>query len=214
MASLTRARIVHRASHTGERVFPTTTPTDGAVRKLAKTELDARETAKHLLAEATVRAESIIAAARVEAANVGEIAARAAAESEHAKLGALYLALRSREAELDEAGLDRAVELARVLAERLVGESLAVDPATIAKLARQALLEARGARTVHIAAHPDDVAPLREHLSLLTASVASVTADATIDRGSLRLRTDLGTLDAHITPQLERLAASLRDALR
>jgi flagellar biosynthesis/type III secretory pathway protein FliH len=45
------------------------------------------------------------------------------------------------------------------------------------------------------------------------AQVASITSDATLERGSLRLHTDLGTIDAQLRPQLERLAAALRDAL-
>jgi flagellar biosynthesis/type III secretory pathway protein FliH len=212
VAGLTRARIIPQAA--GERLPVTRAPQPAAFRRIAREELEAREHAARILTEARAAAETILRDARARATSAIELATREAAAVEQAKLAGQLLALRNREAHADEAALDRSVELARVLAERLVGEALALDPRTVAKLARQALLEARGARTVAIEAHPDDVDALRAHLGTLTAHVASVTADATIDRGSLRLRTDLGTIDANIRPQLERLAAALRDALR
>jgi flagellar biosynthesis/type III secretory pathway protein FliH len=41
-----------------------------------------------------------------------------------------------------------------------------------------------------------------------------VVENAELARGSLCVHTDLGTLDAKLTPRLERLAAALRDALK
>jgi len=97
-----------------------------------------------------------------------------------------------------------------------LGVAIAFDPATVAGLARQALGEARGARRVRIEAHPDDVSALEKHLALVNdiAIVASVAGDVTLERGCLRLHTDLGTIDAQLRPQLERLAKALRDAVR
>ena len=212
MARLTRARVVHQQS--GQR-RPAPEPAPSTFKRIAKEQLEARETAARIVEDAKQAAATMLHEARTQAADVAQAAAREAAVAEQAKLAAQLLALRAREERADEAALDRCVGMARVLAERLVGEAISVDPSTIAKLARQALLEARGARTVRIEAHPDDLHALQEHLSLLgTAHVASVTADATIERGCLRLRTDLGTIDAHLSAQLDRLARALRDALR
>jgi flagellar biosynthesis/type III secretory pathway protein FliH len=41
-----------------------------------------------------------------------------------------------------------------------------------------------------------------------------VNADATLTRGSLVVHTDLGTIDAQLRPQLDRLAKALREAMR
>lgn len=208
---MTRARIVTKVAALKSPLDASPT----AVRRVAREELEARDAAIRIVGEAERTAHVLIEEARAKATSVAEAAAREAAETEHAKLAAQYLVLRAREERAAESDLDRSVELARVLAERLVGEALRVEPQTIAKLARQALAEARGARTVHIEAHPDDLGALERHLSLLTsAQVASLKSDATLERGCLRLHTDLGTIDAHIRPQLERLAAALRDALR
>lgn len=213
MARVTRARIVSKATATSLPISEA--PSSRAVEKLSRAELEAKENAARTLSEAKRAADAIVAEARSKAQSVAQNAAREAAEAEQAKVAALYAALRVREERSAETQLDRSVELARVLAERLLGESLQVDAQTVAKLARQALAEAQGARTVRIEAHPDDIATLKQHVGMLNISqVASITADATLERGSLRLHTDLGTIDAQLRPQLERLAAALRDALR
>jgi len=213
VARVTRARIVPAAS--AKPVSAAPPPVTTAVARIAREELEAREAAARAIADAKRAADALVEEARAKAASVAQSAAREAAEAERAKLAAQHLALRAREERSAEVQLDRTVELARVLAERLLGESLHVDDATIAKLARQALAEAQGARSVRIEAHPDDVATLQAHLAVLNIpKVASIVADATLHRGSLRLHTDLGTIDADLRPQLERLAAALRDALR
>jgi len=208
---VTRARLIPGA--TG-RPLVAPRPSESLVRRVAREELEAKEAAARILLEARAQGERIVAEARARAESVAAQAAREAAEAEQAKLAATLLVLRAREEHAAEAELDRSVQLAAVLAERLLGESLRVDPQTVAKLARQALAEAQGARTVRIEAHPDDVLGLQQHLALLQiAQVASVVPDATLQRGSLRLHTDLGTIDAQLRPQLERLARALRDAL-
>ncbi len=211
MARVTRARIVSKV--VGAPAAPPPQLSRNVTR-MARTELDAREAGERLLAEAKHAADAILADARAKATHVAESAAREAAEAEQAKLAAQWLALRAREERSAATELDRSVALARVLAERLIGEAVASDPAAIAKLAQRALQEAQGARTARIEAHPDDVSALQQHLHMLAiAHVASVTADATLERGCLRLHTDLGTIDAQLRPQLERLARALRDAL-
>ena len=150
-----------------------------------------------------------------EAQRAAADAAREAAEAEQAKLAAMHLALRAAEDQRAERDLDRAISLATVLAERLIGVAVAHDPAVVAHLARQALAEARGARRVRIEAHPLDAEALRRHVSSLAqGTVVDITENADLGRGSLCVHTDLGTLDAKLTPRLERLADALRDALK
>ena len=122
--------------------------------------------------------------------------------------------LASREATTLERQLDQVVSLARLLAERLLGEALAVDPTRVVALARQALAEARGARQVTIAAHPDDVPLLERALAerQLAPPLAFV-ADRARARGHLRLETDIGSLDAELGPELDRLTEKLREVL-
>ncbi len=130
-----------------------------------------------------------------------------------AEVAALYLVLQARQEQALEANLDRTTELAVALAERIVGSALEVDPQKIGKMASALLAEARGVKRSLFEANPLDVDALRVETAFLGESVA-IEPNSELARGSLVLHTDLGTVDGRLTPQLERLAAALRDALR
>ncbi|HEY4105567.1 MAG TPA: FliH/SctL family protein [Polyangiaceae bacterium] len=177
--------------------------------------LDAAERAKNILQAAETRAAALVGDAERAAA---ELRLRAEAEGRAdaaAKIAARALALRDHEIRSDERTLGRSVELARLLAERLLGESLRVAPEQINALAKQALSEARGARRIKLIAHPEDARILEQSLPALglEPSTAEVRADASRARGDLRIETEIGVLDAELAPQLGRLALKLRESL-
>jgi flagellar biosynthesis/type III secretory pathway protein FliH len=189
--------------------------TDRVARRLVEAEMAGRARAEEVVKEAMLRAEAVLAHARSQSAEAAAYAAREAQQNEQAKLAALYLALKKKESDRAEKDLDRTIALAVALAERLLGASLALDPAKIVDLARQVLAEARGARRVLIEANPLDEEALQAHVSSLgLTSEVEIRPEPELARGELRVHTDLGTLDARLTPRLERLAAALRDALR
>ena len=208
--TLARARILKGGT---APTPPTEAPgsTDSAIaraRILPAALVEARAEAARIVAEAR-------ATAAAEASKAAADAAREAREEETARLAAGFLALREAEARQLESGKGRLVELATLLAERLLGEALRVEPQRIAELAAVAIEEARGARRIRISASPEDVTPLREAFAAVDARIPiDVEVDSALERGSLVLHTDLGTLDARLAPQLERLAAALREALR
>jgi flagellar biosynthesis/type III secretory pathway protein FliH len=176
--------------------------------------VDAAGQARAIVARAEADASELLARARREAADLrlkAEVEARAEAT---ARVAAHALALSLREAQALERHLDRIVEVARVLAERLLGEALALEPSRVVAIARRALEEARGARRIAIIAHPDD-APLIEQalLSVQAGATAQVLSDPERARGSLRLDTDIGVLDADLAPQLDRLLPKVRESL-
>jgi flagellar biosynthesis/type III secretory pathway protein FliH len=207
-----RARILK-----GTAVTARTSPDAPAcVFRITREELEGRARAEVIVRDATERAEVILSEARGRAEAAAAEAAREAQAAEQAKLAAMFLAVKKADESRAERDLDRSVALAVALAERLIGASLELRPETIAGLARQALAEARGIRRARIAAHPLDVAPLQAEIATLGLPVASIEirGDDTLQRGELKLHTDLGTLDARLTPRLERLAAALKGALR
>jgi flagellar biosynthesis/type III secretory pathway protein FliH len=189
---------------------------------MARAAVDAHLQADALVHRAKERAHDVLLKAQAEAATVTAGAAREAERAEHAKLAAAWLALHQREEARAERDIDRAIALAVALAERLVGAALEIDPSKIALLARQALSHVRGARRAVIEAHALDVETLRAHLSRIATDVGGdlqpsgieIRENSELARGELCLHTDLGTLDAKLKPQLERLAAALRDVLR
>lgn len=174
-------------------------------RRIPGALVDARAEAERIVAEAQAEAKRAVEGAVEEAT-------REARERETARLAASWLALRQREEASAAGQQDRLVAVATALAERLLGESLRIDPVRIAELAVTAMQEARGARAVRIDASPEDVTALREALGVLGES-AQVHEDTTLGRGSLVVHTDLGKIDARIEPQLARLATALREAL-
>jgi flagellar assembly protein FliH len=211
-----RAVILKRARVEGARATPLFPMVrDETRRRVAKEMVEASLRAKRLLEDAAREADAIRARAREDGARAAEEAATEAREREVAKLAASFLALRVEDERRAERDLGRASELARVLAERLLGEALEADPARVVALARQALLEARGARRATIEACPLDAETLRRHaLDIgLEEGAIDIRVDPALSRGSLRIHTNLGSLDAQLTPQLERLAKALRDAL-
>jgi len=175
-------------------------------RRIAREVLEARAEAEHILAEARQKADAVVASAAAAAA-------AEAREKEVARLAAGFIALRDAEARRADRDVDRVIEIAVLLAERLVGEALRVEPSRIAELAASAIHEARGARRVRIDAAPEDVQALAEALGAIGQS-ADIQPDPTLARGSLVVHTDLGRVDARLHPQLTRLADALREALR
>jgi flagellar biosynthesis/type III secretory pathway protein FliH len=184
-------------------------------RVLQKSLVDASVDANRLLENARQAGAELVAAAERKAADL-KLRAEAEARAEAAaKLAAHALQLASHEARADERALDRSVALARLLAERLLGASLAVAPEQILDLARQALAEARGARRLSIVAHPEDAQLLSQSLGSLGVALEAVRVvpEPARQRGSLRIETDIGVLDADLAPQLDRLALRLRETL-
>jgi flagellar biosynthesis/type III secretory pathway protein FliH len=184
-------------------------------RVAPKSLVDASAQAEQLLSKARAQAEQLLASAERQAADL-RLRAEAEARAEAAaKLAAHALSLAAYEAKADERALDRNVALARLLAERLLGTSLAAAPEQVVALARQALAEARGARRLGIVAHPEDAKLLNDSIASLGVAIETVriVPDAARARGSLRIETDIGVLDADLAPQLDRLALRLRETL-
>lgn len=133
-----------------------------------------------------------------------------------AEATALLMTATARAAHDDEQAVDRVVALSRLLAERLVGRALELAPETIVALAERVLAEARNARRVHVFVSPARVPALEGATAAFDPEgrVHTVTGDPTLGDGDIRLETELGTVEARLGGELDRLALRLRDALR
>lgn len=210
-----RARVVRAAD--AERAVPLLAPGPGtaASRRIARVEVEARAAAGAIRRAAERQAEALVAEARARAATAVASASAEARQEAEAQLAARWIALREREHAALGRESNRVVAAAVALAERLLGASLALNPARIGAMARVVLDEARGARRAVVEAHPLDAEELRACLTAegLRLQSVEVRCDGALARGELRLHTDLGTIDARLAPRFERLAAALRDAL-
>jgi flagellar biosynthesis/type III secretory pathway protein FliH len=185
-------------------------------RVLPRAVAEAAEEARTRIERAEQAARAILEDAERAARDMRAEAREEGRREATADLAAAWIALRAEQNARAARDLDGTVELARAMAERILGEAIALEPGKIAVMARQALASATQARHVALRAHPADAEALSREVSSLGLESAAIEihADDTRPRGSLLLETDLGTLDADITIQLDRLARSLRDGLR
>ncbi len=179
------------------------------LRRVAAVAREASAQADRILAEANAAAATIIAEARAQATAVAENAAQEAESRAVAQVIAEHVHLRISEERRAERNREHTITLAAILAERIVGEALTLEPARIGRLAESALSEARGARRVRIEACPDDVPELQSILADLGETVPSVEANRDLTRGSLVVHTELGRIDARLGAQLARLVVAL-----
>jgi len=174
----------------------------------------AQEAARELSA-AREQAATLIRTAEQEAQRIRGEARTQGLEEGSARLAASWLAFQQREAQADQATLDRSVTIGRLLAERLIGESLRLDPDLVTGIAREAMLHLWRSRRVTIHANPDDVAALERHCATfgMPPERIVVVPDAERSRGCLRFKSDFGELDGELGPQLDRLAEAIRQEL-
>lgn len=184
-------------------------------RIIARPIADAQAAARALLEKARDEAQQIISRAEAAANDlILQQHTRARADALCLVVGEA-LELRKRQAELEKSVLDRSVDFATLLAERLLGEELSLAPERVRALARQALTEAAGARHAILVAHPRDASELRSGLVNLGSLLDSIGIedDPGLPRGHIRVETELGVIEADVRGQLERLAAQLRKLL-
>lgn len=165
--------------------------------------------------DARLAAERIVAQAQAEA---DRIRAQAAAEGREKGLGAVTELLVGARAAASRARAEAAPEL-RVLAvriaEKILGRALSLSPDVVVDVTAQALAAAGSARQVLVRCHPDDLAALERGkprlLERVTRSQAlALRGDAQVPRGGCIVETELGSIDARLSTQLEAIERALR----
>ena len=175
---------------------------------------DAREDAKRIVEEAEERAAKAVREAEADATQIREEARNRAREEGRAEAAALLAeaaAIRDRAL----AGAEReTARLAIAVAQRILGEELALAPERITAMVADVLGRARRAADVTVTVHPEDAATLRQMQSELLERAGrparfAIVEDAALTRGGCTVKTELGELDARIEVQLEALARAL-----
>lgn len=181
---------------------------------ISRVVMEARIEAEKRVHDAVNAAQAILTAAHAEAQTIRERSANEARAEQMTLFAAKFVALRHQDEARQTRDLDKTLALAVLLAERLIGETLPLQPARIRLLAEGALAAARGARKGTLDAHPEDGAALREQLGEGVLAAFTIRENPELSRGSLLVHTDVGSLDARLSVQLARLAETLREALR
>ncbi len=185
-------------------------------RIVSRERVQAAEQASELLALARERAAQIIDQAEAEAAGIRSEAQKKGVEEGAAKLASAWLVFNKREADADIRALDRSLAIGRLLAERLIGDSLLLDPNIVAGLAREAMHHLWRSKKVTIHAHPTDAVALSRNVATfgMPSERIVIAEDTSRERGSLRFTSEFGELDGELGPQLDRLVEAIRQDLR
>lgn len=222
--SLPRARVLRTLSQsTSNPLFhePSGLREQADCGALARARIVRREVAEsveeseRIVGEAHAKAEAILDGAKAYCEQLQAQTRRETLERGAAELVVAWAALRARQASADEATLDRIIDIARLMAERLIRLELRASPDALVALAREAVAQFWQASQIAVSAHPEDAAVLESRLHELQVASAAVGvyADPTRSRGSLGLSTNIGTLDAEVGAQLDRLVETLRRSL-
>jgi len=212
MMKITRARVLRGGGGTAEPP----TPRLAVRRRLPAEEARAHADAARILDDAMNHAGRLEERARERVADMARLAADEAREQELARLAATAVHLDARAHAYSAAELERSVELARLLAERIVGAELTVSPERISHLAEELLTEAKGARAARIFGCREDLEALAGTFASLglPAGTATFEVEPSLPRGSLVIESDVGTVDGRLATRLPLFSAALLEALR
>jgi len=151
---------------------------------------------------------------------------KAGMEAEKAKFKEVTKTLHTVISELDSAKREltydaekQAVELALMIAKKIVCREVSIDQDTIFRVLHRALEKVGDQENLHIKIHPADLQAIERaelEVSSLTATQANVILEPadTICRGECIIETNLGIIDARMESQLQTVEASLRRALQ
>jgi flagellar biosynthesis/type III secretory pathway protein FliH len=165
------------------------------------------------LVEAKVQAAAVLAEAQRAANELRLQAAAAGRAAAVAELAAQYVVLRERQARVSDSQLRPSIELAKLLAERLIAEAIELDATLVGRLARQSLQQLRERSALVVRAHPEDHEQIQQQLVALKLQSVSLLADTTLKRGELCIDSDLGQLELRIDAGLQRLVDRVRSLL-
>lgn len=159
--------------------------------------------AEQIRAEALQRGEDAIAQAR----DTGRAEGYAEVLQDIARARQLYAQT------MDTAEADM-VEMAFRLAARIVGDTLARDPARVQAMVAAVLRRARGKRDILVKVAPQDLQMLEASGEVLSQQVDGVAvyfeADDTLTRGGCVIHTESGQIDGRIETQLDIMRRALR----
>jgi flagellar assembly protein FliH len=170
------------------------------------------------LAAAEADADALRAAAREEGLHEGREEALAAlapgVEALSQAVEALQVSQHERAARLEA----HAVDLALLLAEKVIGGALAVEPARVVEAVRGALRGIVERERITVLVHPEDLELVRDAMDGLRTTLGGiehteVQAERRVSRGGAIVRTPDGDVDARVETKLQRAREVVEAAL-
>jgi flagellar assembly protein FliH len=170
------------------------------------------------MARAEEEAATMRELARAEGFEQGHLEAREAAKPAVEALSAAIEGLHAERVELAERLERHAVDLALLLAEKIVGGVIAVEPERVVESVRGALRSLVERERITVLVHPDDLDVVRAAMDELRATLGGVEhcevqAERRVSRGGCIVRTPEGDVDARVETKLERAREAVEAAL-
>lgn len=166
--------------------------------------------------QVNAQAQKIIEDAKQQAEKIKADAAQEGKTQGSLELVAHWSRLRVYEQSHDIRAQQRTIELARLLAERLVHKQLELRPETIVDLANEALSMLDDRLRVVVRANTNDAKWLRErliHKQTRWANTLEVVEDPVQTSGNLRFELGQATLEANVGERLDRLINTLKEVI-
>lgn len=183
-------------------------------KRLTADRFDATADARQMLDEARERANRLFEQAERDIQKLKEHALEQGREQGKAEVAELLVqAYKERERSLVEAE-KQIVELALLVARRIIQKELCTAPETIAAVALPLLKRAQRAQSIIIRVNPQDLPALQNAIPDLSAEAelacsVRVEPDESIERGGCLVATDIGTFDARLEVQMAAVARAL-----
>jgi type III secretion protein L len=109
------------------------------------------------------------------------------------------------------------MDLAFKIAEKIIGKQLEIDPDTILEIVKQAMQTVRQTKQLTIRVHPEDAKRLKANEEELQEALGrqrifDIVEDKKIQQGGCIIESEIGTVQAQLSTQLERLKKILLQA--
>ena len=166
--------------------------------------------ARELLQKAQHEAEQILRQAQQDSEEQRKTAYDAGYQEGLAQVTELLVKARvEQEQFLKNANRDL-MDLAFKIAEKIIGKQLEIDPETIISIVKQAMQTVRQTKQLTIRVHPNDAKILKENEEELQEAlgrqrILDVMEDKKVQQGGLIIESEIGTVEAQLHTQLERL---------
>lgn len=186
------------------------------VRLVHAERLAAATEAKRILDAARGEAAAIVARAESDARADAANARTEALDAARLESFALVARARDEESRVIDAATEVVVQATRAVAERALGERLALDDATLAAWAREGLLPLRGARRIVLRGQALTLERLQSRLRELAprgCDLVEPVLDDALPAGVLHARSELGEVRLEVRTQVDSLVEVVRDAI-
>lgn len=174
--------------------------------------LNAEKQARQIVKDARDKARSMMDAAKSSAKAIMNRAYKKGLEKARARKALDVAAALKTRTTAENENFPALVNLASVMAQRLVRKELEIRPEAIEAICREVLDDARGARQILLQLNPKDMALVenkREEFQLQLSAQLRMESDEKLQRGECRACGDWGEIDAGLKLQLSHLTEAI-----